>query len=157
MSVAPDFAHTHMYTYIGHIAIDQSHKWHDARVPYRRMHHFMTEMCTCAHFGYKMVCFGIFVSCIVGFFRLDYFTCMAARTVVATDIKCLSHVFQQTWPSTDACQTDIRHFCLVLIRTDLTSIKSLMLRDLLRPFQVANAKADLARQHILRNIQRALT
>ena len=31
------------------IAIDQSHKAHNAPVLYPTMHHFVTEMCTCVH------------------------------------------------------------------------------------------------------------
>ena len=36
-------------------------KSHNAPAPYPTMHHFATEMCTCAHFCYKMVLCGIFV------------------------------------------------------------------------------------------------
>ena len=45
------------------------------------MHHFVTEMCTCAHFCYKMVHCGIFVKCIVGFVRLVYclHVCLASH------------------------------------------------------------------------------
>ena len=40
--------------------IDPSHKSHNAPVPYPTMHLFVTEMCTCAHFCYKMVHCGIY-------------------------------------------------------------------------------------------------
>ena len=39
--------------------IDPSHKFHSTSDKYPPMHHFVTEMCTCAHFCYKMVHCGI--------------------------------------------------------------------------------------------------
>ena len=52
--------------------IDLLHKSHNAPIPYPIMHHFVTEMCMCAHFCYKMVHCGIFDVCIVGFMRWVY-------------------------------------------------------------------------------------
>ena len=52
--------------------IDLLHNSHNAPVPYLTMHHFVTEMCMCPHFCYKMVHFGIFIECIVGFVRKVY-------------------------------------------------------------------------------------
>ena len=39
--------------------IDLSHKSHNAPVPYPIMHHFVTEMCMCTHFCYKVVHCGM--------------------------------------------------------------------------------------------------
>ena len=36
--------------------IDQSHKPHNASVPYPIMHHFVTEMCTCVHISVTKWC-----------------------------------------------------------------------------------------------------
>ena len=36
--------------------IDQSHKSHNAPVPYPAMHHFVTEMCTCVHISATIWC-----------------------------------------------------------------------------------------------------
>ena len=36
--------------YKSSVTINQSHKSHNAPVPYPTMHHFVTEMCTCVHF-----------------------------------------------------------------------------------------------------------
>ena len=36
-------------------SMDLLHKSHNAPLPYPTMHHFATEMCTCAHFCHKMV------------------------------------------------------------------------------------------------------
>ena len=36
--------------------IDQSHKSHNAPVPYPTMHHFVTEMCTCLHISVTKWC-----------------------------------------------------------------------------------------------------
>ena len=47
--------------------IDKSNKSHNASDKYPTMHHFVTEMCTCAHFCYKIVHRGIWDCCIVGF------------------------------------------------------------------------------------------
>ena len=42
-------------------------------VPYTKLQYFVTEMCTCEHFCYKMVYCGIFVVwCIVGFAISDW-------------------------------------------------------------------------------------
>ena len=48
-------------------AIDPSHKSHNASDKYPTMHHIVTEMCTRAHFCYKMVHCGIWDCWIVGF------------------------------------------------------------------------------------------
>ena len=48
-------------------AIDPSHKSHNASDRYPTMYHFVTEMCTRAHFCYKMVHCGIWDWRIVGF------------------------------------------------------------------------------------------
>ena len=55
------------------VYIDQLHKSHDTPVPYPIMHHFVTEICMCAHFCYKMVHCGIWDWCIVGYVRWVYF------------------------------------------------------------------------------------
>ena len=44
----------------------------NATVPYLTMQHFLTEICTHAHFLYKMLHCGISVWCIVDFVRWDY-------------------------------------------------------------------------------------
>ena len=49
---------------------DQLLKSHDAPVPCPTMHHFVTEICAC--FCYKMLHYGTFVWCIVGFVRWVY-------------------------------------------------------------------------------------
>ena len=48
------------------------HKSHNALVPYPTTHHFVTEMCTRAHFYYRMVHCGTPAWCIVGFVRWVY-------------------------------------------------------------------------------------
>ena len=53
-------------------SIDSSHKSHKAPDLYPTMHHFVAEMCTCAHFCYKMVHCGLFGGCIVGSLRWVY-------------------------------------------------------------------------------------
>ena len=45
--------------YHGFHPIDPSHKSHNASDKYPTMHHFVTEMCTHAHFCYKMLHCGI--------------------------------------------------------------------------------------------------
>ena len=52
--------------------IDPSHKSHNASDKYPTMHHFVTEMCTFAHFCYKMVHCGIWDWCIVRFVQQIY-------------------------------------------------------------------------------------
>ena len=47
-------------------SFDLLHKSHNAPVPYPIMYNFVTEMCTCAHFCYKMVHCGISVWCTAG-------------------------------------------------------------------------------------------
>ena len=54
------------------ISIVPSHKSHDASDKYTTMHHFVTELCMCAHFCYKKVHYGIWDQCIMGFVRLVY-------------------------------------------------------------------------------------
>ena len=49
--------------------IDPSHKPHNALDGYPTIQYFATEMCTRAHFCYKMVHCGIWDRCIVGFVR----------------------------------------------------------------------------------------
>ena len=41
--------------------VEPSHKSHNALDKCPTMHHFVTEMCTHAHFCYKMVHYGILV------------------------------------------------------------------------------------------------
>ena len=44
-------------TYVhGPFVVDQSHKSHNAPVPYPTMHHFLTEMCTCVHISVTKWC-----------------------------------------------------------------------------------------------------
>ena len=50
-----------------HGIIDLLHKLHNLPLLCPIMHHFVTEMC--AHFCYKMMHYGIFVQCIMGFVR----------------------------------------------------------------------------------------
>ena len=45
----------------------KNHKSHNAPNKYPAIHHFVTEMCMCAHFCYKVVHCGIRNLCIVGF------------------------------------------------------------------------------------------
>ena len=52
--------------------IVQSEKSHNAWDKYPKTHHCVTEMCTRAHFGYKVVHSAIWYSCIVRFVRLVY-------------------------------------------------------------------------------------
>ena len=58
--------------------IDPSHKSHNASNKYPTMHHFLTEMCTHAHFCYKMVHCWIWDRSIVGFMRLVYWRIIAS-------------------------------------------------------------------------------
>ena len=51
--------------------IDLLHKSYNAPVSYPTLRHFVTEMCMCAHFCYKMVHCGIIVWCIMGFVIWD--------------------------------------------------------------------------------------
>ena len=56
--------------------LDPSHKSHNALDKYPTMLHFITEMCTRAHFCYKMVHCGIWGWCIVGFSqKICWVTC----------------------------------------------------------------------------------
>ena len=48
------------------------HKSHDASVLYPKIHHFITEICTSAHFSYIAVHCGIVAWCIVRFVRCVY-------------------------------------------------------------------------------------
>ena len=48
------------------------HKSHDASVLYPKIHHFITEICTSAHFSYMAVHCGIVAWCIVRFVRCVY-------------------------------------------------------------------------------------
>ena len=48
-------------------SINPFHQSHNASEKYSRMDHFVTEMCTHAHFCHKMLHSGIFFWCIVGF------------------------------------------------------------------------------------------
>ena len=65
--------------------LDLLHKSQNAPVPCPTMHHFVTEMCTHAHFCYKMVHGGIFVWCIVGFVRWTHCHCHHTQWVSATE------------------------------------------------------------------------
>ena len=56
----------------GIVAIDPSHKSHNALHKYPIMHLFLTEMCTRAHFCYKMLHFGIWHRCILRFVKGVY-------------------------------------------------------------------------------------
>ena len=63
------------------VAIDPSHKSHNALEKYSMMHHFVTEMCTRAHFCCKMLHFGIRVSSIVPLLRQSYPLILFVRIV----------------------------------------------------------------------------
>ena len=52
---------------IDHNTLNLSHNSHNASDIYPIMQHFVTEMCTHAHFCYKMLYCGICDGCIVGF------------------------------------------------------------------------------------------
>ena len=52
------------------------HRSHNAPVIYPTPHHFVIEICTRAHFCYKVVHYEIFVWCIVGFVRWVFFLCI---------------------------------------------------------------------------------
>ena len=78
--------------------IDLIYKSHNAPVPYPTMHQSHIPQCTspishnvpfcnrnvhmCAHFCYKMVHCGIFVWCIVGFARWDYWNPIASTPFI---------------------------------------------------------------------------
>ena len=49
--------------------IDLLHKSHNVSVSYPTGHHFVTEMYKCVQLCYKMVHYGLFVYCIMGFVR----------------------------------------------------------------------------------------
>ena len=50
--------------------------------PRLTMHHFVTEMCTCAHFCYKMLHCGIFIWCFVGFVsRPNFLTLITVQII----------------------------------------------------------------------------
>ena len=52
--------------------IDLSHKSYNAPVPYLTTHHFVTEMCMCAHFCYKVMHCGICICTFVYILMNEY-------------------------------------------------------------------------------------
>ena len=67
------------------------HKFHSAPVSFITMHHFVTEMCTCVYFCYKIVYYGIFVSWPTGWpyltqyiLHLSYFHHFSYNTCTVT-------------------------------------------------------------------------
>ena len=52
-------------------------------IRYNTVHHFVTEMCTHAHFCYKMVQYGMWYWCIVGFVQQVCWTCLCHGRALA--------------------------------------------------------------------------
>ena len=94
------------------------HKSHTAPFPYPTMHHFVTVICTFSHFCYKMMHFGIFVRCIVGFGR--WITCCTNPT----HIPC-HNIRRHRYGSTLA---QVMAFCLKAPSHYLTNVDSPLVR-----------------------------
>ena len=61
---------------------EPSHNSHKTLDNYPTMHHFVTEMCTRAHFCYIMVHCGIWDWCIVGFVQQVYLGLLSQFSVM---------------------------------------------------------------------------
>ena len=66
---------------------------HNVPVPCPTLHHFVAEMCTCAHFCYKIVDCGIYVWCIVGI--VGYMLPLQHQAIAWTNIDLLVRTITQ--------------------------------------------------------------
>ena len=104
----PENHHYLWRDFICNVSIDQFQKSQNAPVPYTTMHQFVTEMCT-----YKMVHYGIFVWCIMGFVRwvsswfvtwtvlhrdvLSFSMCGASQWLMTHMIFSITHAWLHCW------------------------------------------------------------